>query len=355
MAAISSLPFVARRLRAILVGFALLACLLPIGETGAQNRTKKVTRNDLPCITDVNDGCIEISTTPGGYPVVIDGAPSGPTTEAKRQIALSPGPHTVEILFPNGNTWRQTFNVVSRRIHCINLNYNPRTVSIPPPPVVPCPYPVNVSAPTLVRDGSIITFTADVDYQGQSGLNYTWTVSPPSARIMSGANTPTITVDSTGLGGRRITAILVVDDGSGNRNCRQTAQAASLIEGFPPPPQAELPDEFLSVSNDADKARLDYLAIKLQENPSYRAYVIAYGGRTTCREQADILIRCALRYLVAQRGIEASRITTINGGLRDHESYQLWVLAPGTTPPTPTPTLSPSDARPRRTCARRCS
>lgn len=351
MAATSSLP-VARRKFSVIILFALLACLLTATETFAQSRTKP--RTDLPCITDVNDGCLEVSTSPGGYPVMIDGRPAGQTTESKRQIALPPGPHTVEILFPNGNNWRQTFNVISRRIHCINLNYNPRTISIPPPPVVPCPYPVNVSAPTLVKDGSIITFTADVDYQGQSGLNYTWTVSPPSARILSGANSPTITVDSTGLGGRRITAILVVDDGSGNRNCRQTAQSASLIEALPLP-QAELPDEFLSVSNDADKARLDYLAIKLQENPTYRAYVIAYGGRTTCRQQADILIRCALRYLVDQRGIDAARITTINGGLREQESYQLWVMAPGGTAPTPTPSLAPQDARPRRNCSRRCS
>ena len=87
----------------------------------------------------------------------------------------------------------------------------------------PCPYSVNISGPTSVAEGDVITFSADVDYSGQSALTYIWTVSPPAARIVSGAGTPTISVDTTGVRHEGVTADLVVDDGSGNVACRQRA------------------------------------------------------------------------------------------------------------------------------------
>ena len=101
------------------------------------------------------------------------------------------------------------------------MNYRPA----PPPPVtkVAVSFPVNVSAPGQVSEGEIITYTADVAYSGNSGLSYTWTITPANAHILGGAGTPTITVDSTGLGGQRITATLVVDDGSGEPMCGSNA------------------------------------------------------------------------------------------------------------------------------------
>src|SRR3954470_9085658 len=139
-------------------------------------------------------GRIKISTDPGGNPILVDGKPAGETTVSARLLDLPPGLHTVEIVFPNGERWTHDFNVSPGRIYCIGLAYAPR--SIPLPAKLPCPYPVNVSAPSSVNDGDVITFSADVNYAGTSALNYTWTVSPASARILSGAGTPTITVDT---------------------------------------------------------------------------------------------------------------------------------------------------------------
>lgn len=323
---------------------ALCVSLLPTFEATAKQKNKK---------NQITTGRIEVSTNPGGYPIFIDGQPAGETTEYVRAIELQPGPHTVEIQFPNNTRWAQPFNIVAGRKNCIALNYRPRTFEVPPVANIPCPYPVSISAPATAGDGDTITFSAAVGYQGQSGLNYTWTVSPPSARIIEGAGTPTITVDTTGVGSRRVTAILVVDDGSGNRNCRQTAQASTAVTK-PELPENAVGDDFVSMTNDADKARLDYHAIKLQENPNYRAYVIAYGGRNSCREQAEILIRCAIQYLTRDRGIDASRITTINGGYREQASYEVWVQSPGKPTPTPKPTVSESEVRSRRPCTRRC-
>src|SRR5215207_10069501 len=244
------------RPRAAFAAFlALAACAALLLTAGAEAKKQKNKKNQQP-----TTGRIEVSTQPGGYPISIDGQPAGETTDYVRAIELDPGQHTVEIIFPNNTRWSQSFNIIAGRKNCIALNYRPRTIEIPSIAASPCPYPVNVTAPAQVADGDIVTFTADVGYQGPSALNYTWTVSPPAARILSGVGTPTITVDSSVLGNRRVTAILVVDD----RACRQTAQAATGVGALPNITPPKRFDEFPSIAFDDDKARLDNLAIELQ-------------------------------------------------------------------------------------------
>src|SRR5262245_42332830 len=182
----------------------------------------------------VKYGQIEISTNPGGFPLRIDGQPQGDTSTQVRVIELQPGHHNIEILLPNGGRWVRDFDIERGRKVCVSLNYHPRKYTLSKSP---CPFPVNVSAPVSVNDGDLITFTSDVAYSGSAQLTYNWTISPADARIVSGAGTPTITVDSTNLGNQRVTATLVVDDGSGDAMCRQTAQAATNVvkKELPPP------------------------------------------------------------------------------------------------------------------------
>ncbi|HYE13500.1 MAG TPA: PEGA domain-containing protein [Pyrinomonadaceae bacterium] len=329
----------AKAVRALTI--AALLALLATASLPYAAHAKQKNRKNQPTI-----GRIEVSTNPGGYPIYINGTPAGETTDYVRSIDLEPGAHTVEIVFPNNTRWQQTFQVVTGRKYCIALNYRPSTISVQPLPTSPCPYPVNVTAPAQVGDGDIVTFTADVGYTGQSALNYTWTVSPPAARILTGAGTPTITVDSAGLGNRRLTAILVVDDGSGDRNCRQTAQAATAVTGIRPPEGPKRFDEFPSVAFDDDKARLDNLAIELQNNPGASGYIISYAGRRSRAGEAERMNRRAAQYLTSTRGISAGRVVTINGGYRESNSYEIWIVPQGATPPAPTPTINPADVQP---------
>ena len=333
------------RPRAAFAAFlALAACAALLLTTGAEAKKQKNKKNQQP-----TTGRIEVSTQPGGYPISIDGQPAGETTDYVRAIELDPGQHTVEIIFPNSTRWAQTFNIVAGRKNCIALNYRPRTIEIPAIAASPCPYPVNVTAPAQVADGDIVTFTADVNYQGPSALNYTWTVSPPTARILSGVGTPTITVDSTGLGNKRVTAILVVDDGSGDRACRQTAQAATGVSVITPTiTPARRFDEFPSIARDDDKARFDNLAIELQNNPGSTGYVIAYGGRNSRAGEADRMTKRAADYLTTTRGISRDRLVTINGGYRESNSFELWLVPQGAEAPRPTPTVNPDERRMRR-------
>jgi hypothetical protein len=288
-------------------------------------------------------GTIKILTAPAGLPLTVDGKDFGATTNEYRSIDLEPGLHTVAVTLPSGQRWVREIDLPGGRIKCVALNYRPA----PPAPKSPCPFPVNISAPSQVSDGEIITYMADNAYSGTTDLIYTWTVSPANARIISGAGTPTITVDSTGLAGQRITATVVVDDGSGDPMCRQTAQASTNV---PPPPKRTIVgrefDTCCSCSYDDQKARLDNLAVELQNDPTTTTYIFAYGGRTSQIGQADRLLARARDYLVSQRGVDASRIILVNGGFREEDCTEMWVVPRGATPPQPSPTVQAGDVRP---------
>ena len=294
-------------------------------------------------------GTIRIQTTPGGFPLAVDGKPSGDTTADYRDFDLGPGLHTIGISLPNGQTWTREFDVAAGRIKCVALNYRP----VAPVVLSPCPEPINLSAPPTVSEGELITFTADVTYHGPSKLNYTWTVSPADAKILSGAGTKTITVDSTGWAGQRLVATLVVDDGSGDSSCRQTAQAATFI---PPPPRENPAREFdvcCSCSFDDQKARMDNLAVNLQSDPTASAYIIVYAGRSSQVGQADQLGARARSYLATERGLNPSRIVVVNGGFREQDCLEFWIVPSGAAPPKPTPTVEPGNAHPAPQPAKR--
>ena len=288
-------------------------------------------------------GTIKIQTAPGGLMLVIDGRPRGETTTDYRAFDLEPGMHNIEIKLPNGTFWKRDIEVPAGRVKCVVVNYRP----LPPLPKSPCPFPVNVSAPTQVNDGEIITFNADVTYGGTATLNYKWKVTPSTARIISGANSPTLTVDSTGLGGYRIVATLTTDDGSSEPACSQSAQAVAVVA--PLPKKEIISQEFDECNNctfDDQKARLDNLAVELQNDPSTRAYIIAYGGRMSPLGQVEVLMTRAREYLTSQRGIDASRFVVMNGGFREEDSVELWLVPSGAKPPQATPTVKASDLKP---------
>jgi hypothetical protein len=216
-------------------------------------------------------------------------------------------------------------------------------------PKSPCPFPVNISAPGQVTEGEIITFTADVAYSGNTPLNYTWKVTPASASIINGLGTSTLNVDSTGLGGQRITATLTADDGSPDPACAQSAQAVAIIA--PIKKVAIVAREFDECTNctfDDQKARLDNLAVELQNDPTTRAYIIAYGGRMSPVGQVEKLMTRAREYIVTQRGISASRLTVVNGGYREEDSVELWIVPSGATAPQPTPTVQAGEVKRRK-------
>ena len=299
-------------------------------------------------------GRITVTTPPTGaeapvaYPLLIDGKDYGltsttPDVERARTIDIPVGQHLVEVIFSPTKRFSQTVTVLGGKRHCFCLKYAKNIIT------QPCPTSLSVSAPSQVNDGDVITFSSDVAYGGTSALNYTWTISPASAKIVSGAGTPTITVDTAGVGNQGISAILVVDDGSGVPQCRQVAQALTTVVYTPPPVIVPRKfDEFPNLAFDDQKARLDNLAIELANSPDSTGYIIVYQGRTSRTGQADRLGERARDYLVRTRGLDPRRIVISNGGYREADEFELWIVPQGAQPPQGTPTLQPSDAQPGR-------
>jgi hypothetical protein len=195
---------------------------------------------------------------------------------------------------------------------------------LPPPP--PCPV-VSVSCPSDVEPNAPITFTASVS-SGAPGATYTYNWSVSAGTISSGQGTSTITVDTNGLGGQSVTATVSI--GGADPSCTGTTASCTTSVKVAPPPARKF-DEYGNIRFNDEKARLDNYAIQLQNEPGSQGTIIVYGS---CAGEAQQRGDRAKDYLVNTRGIEAGRITVVDGGCRADLTVQLWVVPQGAAAPT---------------------
>ena len=189
-----------------------------------------------------------------------------------------------------------------------------------------CPN-VSIYCPDTVTLGQPITFTAEAA-GGTPGVTptFNWTVS--EGTITSGQGTPSITVDSTGLGGRAITATVEVL--GYNLTCKATCTTQ-----VPSPPVEKPFDEYNDIAYNDEKARLDPFAVYLQGEPRARGYIIAHQGRRARAGAARRRAERARDYLVNERGIGSDRIIIVEGAPRDVTTFQLRGVPPGAPAPQP--------------------
>jgi|GEM_PF-1304354 len=209
-----------------------------------------------------------------------------------------------------------------------------------PAAVVRCPK-VEVSCPSEVDAEMPITFSASVTGgDPEATLTYNWTVS--AGTISSGQGTSTITVDTTGVAGQSSTA--TVSLGGYDAKCQPPTQSCTTGTKLKAQPPREI-DEYGILSLTEGNARLDNYAIELQNDPTAVGYVIAYGGRNSRPGTATSLLNMSKKYLVDTRGIDGSRIVTVDGGYREHATTQLWVVPQGSKAPQAEPTVDPSEIK----------
>jgi len=209
--------------------------------------------------------------------------------------------------------------------------------------VAPCP-PVSVSCPADVQQGSPITFNASVTTS--ASVTYNWSVS--AGTITGGQGTPSITVDTAGLGGQTVTA--TVDVTGLDPSCARTA---SCTTGITVPPQAcRKFDEYADLSFNDEKARLDNLAIQLQQEPGSQAYYVIFGS---CEGEGARRSERAVDYLVNTRGIDRGRITVVDGGCRETLTVELWICPTGAGAPVASnsATVAPCPACKKKVVPRR--
>ncbi len=199
-----------------------------------------------------------------------------------------------------------------------------------PPPRPFCPN-VAIYCPDVVNLGSPVTFRADIS-GGTPNVTptYRWTVS--TGTITSGQGTPSITVDTAGLGGQAIRASVEVL--GYELNC-----AATCTAQVPAPVNPRRFDEYGNVRFNDEKARLDNFVLQLQNEPTSLGYIIAYADRRGREDEGRLRAGRARNYLVNERGIDPSRIVTLDGGYQEALTIELWIVPSGATPPKPRPSL----------------
>lgn len=98
-------------------------------------------------------------------------------------------------------------------------------------------------------------------------------------------------------------------------------------------------DEFGGLFSSCDfGARLDNLAIELQNNPDTDGYVIVYGPEGKVSGAGVFRLEVTRDYLVNTRGLDPARVKTFYGGRYkelDEVYTELWVIPPGAAPPEP--------------------
>ncbi len=306
----------------------VIGLMLTLGMTSAFGYGDEKTKRPK------NTGTLTVKTSPVSYPVKIDGVYKGMSgTGEATEFYLEPGIHKLEIEFPNGKVYTKEVEIIKDRKNCICLRYIEESVKRP------CPYDVSVSAPEKVLEGDLITFAAFNNVTGSTTpLNYRWTVSPDTIRVTSGLGTSAITVDTTGMGGQRITAELDVTDDVYGKTCFQKNSVPTDVEKKPEI-KAFRCDEFESRAFDDDKARFDNCVLQLQGNPDAQLYIIIYQGTdkiSMTRNTYDKLSKRTLDYLVKTRGVDPRRISIIKGNSnRLKTTYEIWFVPPGAQLPVP--------------------
>jgi hypothetical protein len=130
------------------------------------------------------------------------------------------------------------------------------------------------------------------------------------------------------LGGQSVTATVSI--GGADPSCTGTTASCTTSVKVAPPPARKF-DEYGNIRFNDEKARLDNYAIQLQNEPGSQGTIIVYGS---CVGEGQQRGERAKDYLVNTRGIEAGRITVVDGGCRSELTVQLWVVPQGAAAPT---------------------
>jgi hypothetical protein len=191
-----------------------------------------------------------------------------------------------------------------------------------------CPR-ISVTCPTsFVRQGEPLTFTAAISGAApNTQYTFNWTVS--AGTISSGQGTPTITLDTTGLGGQNIQ--VTVEVGGVTEECARSESCGASVS--PPSREPHSFDQYADIKFSDEKARLDNFAIQLEHEPGLIGYIVTYASKHVSPNEARRKARRAKRYVVNRRGIEARRVVTIYGGRSNGFSTVLWALPGGAEVP----------------------
>lgn len=278
---------------------------------------------------------VQISTTvsPQGLPYTYSWSTTGGKLNSANATAtldttgLAPGMYTVTAKVDNGSggTADCQSNVEVRE-------------PVRNPPTASCSVSPNSALP-----GAALTFSAQASSPDSRPLTYAWQVSPASAGHLDTTSQATAHLDTTNATPGSVTGTLTVTD---DRGLTGTCSAQATIENPPPPPQASLATTLQFKPNssrvdNAAKAALDDVALRLQQDANAKAVIVGFatstelGGRRKPLTAAATLKLAEERavnakaYLVSEKGIASDRIEVRHDD--GPQKAEVWVVPQGAT------------------------
>ncbi len=91
-------------------------------------------------------------------------------------------------------------------------------------------------------------------------------------------------------------------------------------------------DEFGDIEASDLIARLDNLAVQVQQEPGSKAFLIVYRTKRDLQGLSNRYAHRMRSYLINSRGLPADRIVVVDGGVALCLSQELWIARPGTAP-----------------------
>jgi len=186
---------------------------------------------------------------------------------------------------------------------------------------------VDVDGPTQVDQGEPLLFKVRTSMIHTTKPEFKWTLSVGT--ITTGQGTDQIAVETVGLGGLEVT--VTVELSGAVAGCK--ASASKSVQVKPPTPIGCALDSYGDIKFEDEQARLDNFAIQLENEPLSSGYILMSAGRETFEREAEERLDRAKSYLVEVRGIDRSRIGTVDCGFAEMLTARLWMVPQGATPP----------------------
>jgi len=105
-------------------------------------------------------------------------------------------------------------------------------------------------------------------------------------------------------------------------------------------------DEFGYLNHENYSARLDNIAIALQNEAASQGYFLFYNGQKSLPGAALRYMKRLQNYMV-NRGTEPSRMILLEGGRRQEMAIEFWISPPGSPAPVPSPAASLQPSKPK--------
>ena len=182
---------------------------------------------------------------------------------------------------------------------------------------------VGIDGPSEVDPGAPLVFKVKVANLRQPSPEFRWYLS--LGKIVKGEGTDEITADTTGLGGQVLTATAELM--SALSGCKNTDSITTSVK-LPPPTDGCAFDSYGDIKFEDEKARLDNFTIQISNYEGSRGIILMYAGQITFKGEAAYRLDRARSYMTNVRGINSSRLITVDCGFRQDLSATLMIVPP---------------------------